>query len=32
MPMTDIEIARSVDLKPITEIAEKIGIKDEEIE
>ena len=30
--MTDIEIARNTELKPITEIAEKIGIKEEELE
>ena len=30
--MTDIEIARSTKLEPITNIAEKIGIKDEELE
>ena len=30
--MTDIEIARSVELNPIVKIAEKIGIKEEEIE
>ena len=30
--MTDIEIARSVELKPIKEIAEAVGIKEEELE
>lgn len=30
--MTDIEIARKVKLKPITEIAQKAGIREEEIE
>ncbi|MFA5337466.1 MAG: formate--tetrahydrofolate ligase [Candidatus Omnitrophota bacterium] len=29
---TDIEIARAVKLKPITEIAEKIGIREDELE
>ena len=30
--MTDIEIARSIKLKPITDIAGKLGIDTEEIE
>ena len=30
--MTDIEIARNVTLKPITKIAEKFGITEEDIE
>ena len=30
--MTDIEIARNTELKPITEIANELGIKDEELE
>ena len=30
--MTDIEIARSTELKPIMEIAESIGIKNDEVE
>ncbi len=30
--MTDIEIARNTELEPITKIAEKIGIKEEELE
>jgi len=29
---TDIEIAREVKLKPITEIAKKIGIREDELE
>ena len=32
MFMTDIEIARSTELKPIMEIAQNIGIKSEEVE
>ena len=30
--MTDYEIARSVELQPINEVAKKLGIADEELE
>ena len=30
--LSDIEIANQVKLKPITEIAENLGLKDDEIE
>ena len=30
--MTDLEIAKNAKLKPITEIAKKAGIKEEELE
>ena len=30
--MTDLEIAKQTELKPITEIAQNIGIKEDEIE
>ena len=30
--LTDIEIAQQADIRPITEIAEKLGIEDDELE